>query len=113
MKAASLSDLKKDPSAVLGTARESPVVVLRRQQPEAILIHLEEDSILDDPGIRLALATALYRDGGVTLRRAARFAELRLAEFVQHVSRLGIPVVYGTAASVRQDVDTIQEWRKS
>ena len=112
MKAVSVRDLKKSPSAVLRTARESPVVVLRRQQPEAILIHLEGDSVLNDPGIRLALGTALYREGGVTLGRAARFSELPIAEFVQHASQLGIPVVDGTAASVSQDADTIQEWQK-
>lgn len=113
MKTVSVRELNRNPSAALRAARENPVVVLRRQHPEAVLIHLEGNSILDDHGIRLALATSLYREGSVSLGRAARFSELPLAEFVQHVSQVGISVVHGTAASVRQDVDAIREWRTS
>lgn len=112
MKTVSVRELSRNPSAALRAARENPVVVLRRQRPEAVLIHLEGDSILDDHGIRLALATALYREGSVSLGRAARFSELPLADFVRHVSQLGVAVTHGTAASVRQDIDAIQEWRK-
>lgn len=113
MKTVSVRELNRNPSAALRAARENPVVVLKRQQPEAVLINLEGDSILDDQGIRLALATSLYRDGSVSLGRAARFSELSPAEFIQHISKLGISVVHGTPASVRQDVDAIQEWRQS
>ncbi len=113
MKAVSVSELKSNPSAALRAAHEHPVVVLNRQRPEAVLVHLEGDSILDEPGIRLALATALYREESISLGRAARFSGVPLAEFIQYVSQLGISVVRGTAASVREDMDAIHEWKKS
>ncbi len=113
MKAVSVRELKKNPLAALSAAHENPVIVLKREQPEAVLIHLKGDAILDGPGIRLALATALYREGSVSLGSAARFAELPLGEFIQYVSQLGIAVVHGTPARVRQDLDAVQEWRKS
>ena len=113
MKAVSVRELKNNPSAALRAARENPVIVLKRQRPEAVLVHLEGDSILGEPGIRLALATALYREQNISLGRAARFAGLPLAEFIQYVSQLGIPVIQGTAASVGEDTDAIHEWRKS
>ena len=113
MKAVSVRELKNNPSAALRAAHEDPVIVLKRQRPEAVLVHLDGDSFLDEPGIRLALATALYREQNISLGRAARFAGLPLAEFIQYVSQLGIPVIQGTAASVREDTDAIQEWRKS
>ncbi len=113
MKAVSVCELKNNPSAALRAARENPVIVLKRQRPEAVLVHLEGDSILGEPGIRLALATALYREQNISLGRAARFSGLPLAEFIQYVSQLGIPVIQGTAASVREDTDAIHEWRKS
>ena len=113
MKTVSVGDLKKNPSAALKAAHENPVIVLNRHRPEAVIVHLEGNSILDDPGIRLALATALFREGSISLGRAARFSKLPLAEFIRHVSQLGIPVVDGTAASVRQDVEVVQEWRKN
>ena len=112
MKTVSVRELNRNPSAALRAARENPVVVLRHQHPEAVLIHLEGTSILDDHGIRLALATALYREGSVSLGRAARFSELPLAQFIQHVSQLGISVTHGTAASARQDFGAIQKWRQ-
>ena len=112
MKTVSVRELNRNPSAALRAARENPVVVLRRQHPEAVLMHLEGNSILDNQGIRLALATALYREGSVSLGRAARFSELPLADFIQHVSLLGISVTHGTASSARQDVDAIQKWRQ-
>ena len=111
MKAVSVSDLESNPSAALRAAHEHPVVVLRRQRPEAVLVHLDADSILDEAGIRLALATALYREEIISIGRAARFSGLPLAEFIQYASQLGIPVVQGTAASVREDLDAIHEWR--
>ena len=58
MKVVSVRELKNNLSAVRA-AHENPVIVLERQRPEAVLVHLEGDSILDEPGIRLALATAL------------------------------------------------------
>ena len=109
MKAVSVRQLKSNPSAALRDAREQPVMVLNRQQPEALLVHLSDDSLLAEPGIRLALATALYKDESLSLGRAARFSGQPLAEFIGHISRLGIPVVHG-ANTVREDVATLDKW---
>ena len=113
VKAVSVRELKNNPSAAIRAAHENPVIVLNRHRPEALLVHLEWDSILDEPGIRVALATALYREKSISLGRAARFSGVPLAELIQYVSQLGIPVVEGTAASVREDMDAIHKWRKS
>lgn len=61
-----------------------------------------------EPGVRLALATALYREQSLSLGLAARFSGLATADFIQHVSQLGIPVVRGTRATVREDVQAIE-----
>ena len=113
MKAVSLSEFKSDPSAALRAAHEQPVVVLNRQRPEAVLVHLEVDSMFDEPGVRLALAIALYREESISVGQAARFSRLPLAEFIQSASQLGIPVVRGTAATAREDMDAIHEWREN
>ena len=112
MKAFSVRELKNNPSAALRAARAHPVMVLNRHQPEAVLFHLDDDSLLAEPGIRLALATALYRDQSVSLGQAARFSGIGIAAFIQHVSRLGIPVVRGSRASVCEDTEEIEAWRK-
>lgn len=109
MKAVSVRQLKSNPSAALRDAREQPVMVLSRQRPEALLVHLSDDSLLAEPGVRLALAAALYKDGGMSLGRAARLSGRPIADFIVHLSRLGIPVVRG-ADTVREDVATLDRW---
>ena len=111
MKAFSVRALKNNPSEALRAARERPVMVLNRHRPEAILFHLDDDTLLAEPGIRRALATALYREQSLSLGQAARFSGLGTAAFIQHVSRLGIPVVQGDAAAVYEDAEAVEAWR--
>ena len=108
MKAVSVRQLKSDPSAALRDARDQPVVILNRQGPEALLVHLGDNSLLAEPGIRLALATALYKDESLSLGRAAEFSGQALADFIGHISRLGISVVRG-ANTVSKDAATLDK----
>ena len=112
MKAVNVRQLKNNPSEALRMAREEPVVVMNRDEPEALLVHLDDDTLLSEPGVKLALATALYKSESVSLGRAARLAGVALADFMQHVSRLGIPAVRGARASVRDDARTLETWLK-
>ena len=110
MKAVSVRELKNNPSAALRTAREQPVMVLNRHRPEAVLVHLGDDSLLSEPGVRKAIATALFRERSLSLGLAARFSGVGIAEFIEHVSRLGLPVVAGTPKAVRDDADSVEAW---
>ena len=111
MKAVSVRELKKNPSAALRAAREQPVIVLNRHEPEAVLIHLHDDSLLSEPGVRQAIATGLFRERSLSLGLAAKYAGLGIAEFIEHVSRLEIPVVAGTAEAVSGDTESVETWR--
>lgn len=112
MKTVNVRQLKNNPSDALRMARKAPVVVMNRDQPEAVLFHLDDEGLLGEPGVRLALATALYKSDSVSLGRGAKIAGIALEEFMQHVSRQGIPVVKGDAATVREDVKNLAAWRK-
>ena len=112
MKAVNVRQLKNNPSEALRLAREEPVIVLNRDEPEALLVHLNDDTLLSEPGVRLALATALYKSESVSLGRAAKVAGVALADFMQHVSRLGIPAVRGTRVDVHDDARTLESWLK-
>ena len=81
-------------------------------RPEALLVHLD-DELRTEQDIRRALATALYRDGSLSLGRAAKFSGLAIAEFIGRLSRCGIPVVRGTSATVADDAEAIDEWRNA
>ena len=94
MHAVSVSGLKHNPAEALRQARSSPVVVLNRNNPDAVLIGLEEGGLLQALGVRAALATALFRDGELSLVRAAHVAELDVASFIA-------------------DLDTLEQWLQS
>jgi hypothetical protein len=80
---------------------------MNRDEPEALIVHLDDEALLSEAGVREALATALYRDDSISLGRAARVARMAVAEFMQHASSLGIAVIRGPAADVLSDADAI------
>ena len=107
MKSVNVRELKNNPSEALRQARDGLVVVMNRDKADALLVHLDDDKLLGLPGVRLALATALYRDGNLPVGRGARLAELTTVEFIQHLSRSGSPVVTGEPVALQRDVDTL------
>src|SRR3972149_10479171 len=107
MKSVNVRQLKHNPSNALRMARKAPVVVMNRDQPEALLVHLDDEGLLGEPGVRLALATALYRSESVTLGRGAKIAGIPLADFMLHVSREGAPGIRGSARTPREDVKSL------
>jgi predicted HTH domain antitoxin len=110
MHAVNVSGLKNNPSEALRNARDDLVVVMNRDQPDAVMIGLQSGKLLSEPGARAALATALFRDGGLSLARSARMAQMPLASFITHVSRLGIAVVSHDAQEVARDMETLDQW---
>src|SRR3990167_7226537 len=74
MKTVNVRQLKSNPSDVLRMARKAPVVVMNRDRPEALLFHLDDEGLLGEPGVRLALATSLYKNDSVSLGRGAKIA---------------------------------------
>jgi len=113
MHAVSVSGLKHNPAEALRQAKDGPVVVLNRDHPDAVLIGLEPGGVLQAPGVRAALATALFRDGELSLVRAARVAEMDVAAFISHLGRLGIPAIRLSAAETKADLDTLEQWLQS
>ena len=109
MHAVNVSGLKNNPSEALRFARDDVVVIMNRDQPDAVMIGLQSGQLLSEPGARAALATALFRDGGLLLARAARMAKMPLANFITHVSRLGIAVVSHDASEVARDLQTLDQ----
>lgn len=113
MKLVNVSGLKNNPSEALRDAQEDMVLVMNRNQPDALMVSLKQTKTLDMPGVRTALATALFKDGELSLARSAKLAEMSLAAFITHLSRLGIPVVNSTAEETAADMDTLDEWLAS
>ena len=102
MHTTNVRELKKNPSLALRLAREGPVLILKGNQPDALLLHLDKSLTETEAGMRPALAASLYNGGGVSLGKAAKISGLSLSEFVEHLGSLGIEIV-------RQDETTDSE----
>ncbi|MGB4335652.1 MAG: UPF0175 family protein [Chromatiaceae bacterium] len=113
METVNVTGLKNNPGEVLRKAHQDVVLVLSHDQPDPLMMGVDLAGVLGVNGVKLALATALSRDGNLSLARAARLAELILGEFVAHVSRLGIVVVDLDADDANRDMDTLESWLAS
>lgn len=110
METVNVSGLKNNPSDALRKAHRDVVIVMNRDKPDALIVGIESTGVLESKGVRPALATALFRDGHLSLVRSARLAQMSVSEFVSHVSRLGIPAVQLNAQEAARDMDTLEEW---
>jgi predicted HTH domain antitoxin len=110
METVNVSSLKNNPSDALRRARQGVVVVLNRDEPDALMVGIKQSGLLDERGVRPALATALFRDGYLSLARGARLANMAVGQFASHLSRLGVPVIALDAAETARDMDTLDEW---
>jgi predicted HTH domain antitoxin len=113
METVNVSGLKNNPSEALRRSHREVVVVLNRDKPDALMVGVDLAGVLDAKGVKPALATALFRDGNLSLARAARLADMALGDFVAHVSRLGIAVVRLDADEAARDMDTLESWLAS
>ena len=111
MKAVNVRQLKNNPSEALRMARKQPVVVMNRDQSDAVLFHLDDEGLLGEPGVRLALATALYKSESLSIGRAARVAGMPLEAFMAQMGRAGVPVIRGSARTLREDLKNLKAWR--
>lgn len=73
-----VSGLKNNPSEALRHAKDDVVLVMNRNQPDALIVGNQTKS-LDMPGVRTALATSLFKSGELSLARAANLADITLA----------------------------------
>ena len=113
MKSVNVRQLKNNPSEALREAAEGPVLILKGDHPEALLVHLDLDGLVEGPEVLLSLAAALFKSGTLSLGRAARLAGIPVSGMVTHLSRLGIPVADATPAETRNELETLEEWLAS
>lgn len=113
METVNVSGLKNNPTEALRKSQDDLVVVMNRDRPDALMVGLASTGAMDLAGVRAALATALFRDGNLSLARAARVAQMPLPGFMAHLSRLGIPVIQMATAEVERDLETLDQWLAS
>ena len=110
METVNVSGLKNNPSEALRKAHEDVVVVMHRDRPDAVMVGIEALGALSFAGVKSALAAALFRDGALSLPRAAALAGMGVSAFASHLSRLGIAVIALDAQETKRDMDTLEAW---
>lgn len=110
MHAVNVSTLKNNPTAALAWAQTQPVVVLNRSTPHALMLGAASLPGDTAANARMALAVSLFKDGGLSWLQAAAYAQCSSAQFMQHLSRLGLSVVEQNAPEVEHDMDTLATW---
>ncbi|MGB3916674.1 MAG: UPF0175 family protein [Thiothrix litoralis] len=86
-------ELKKNPSEAMRQARQAPVLIMKGDQPDSLLVHLDESLTQTVSGLRPALAASLYREGLMSLGKASKLSGLAMSDFIRHLGHLGIEIV--------------------
>jgi predicted HTH domain antitoxin len=110
MHAVNVHQLKNNPSEALRKVKDAPVIVLKGDKPTAIMLNLDDDTLLNDPDVKLALATELFKCGHLSLGRAARLSMMAIVDFMRHLAVREIPVIQGTAREAKADLETLNKW---
>lgn len=114
MKAVSIRELKNNPSAALRDAQtDDLVVVMNRQQPQALLVDLARLGVADLSGVKFALAVALFRQGQVSLGYASRVADLSVSAMIERLGSMGIPIVNVDDRELDHEISAFDAWQRT
>lgn len=104
MQSFSLSDLKHR-SNELSQEAEKGNLTLITQYGQPLLLGVPFDDRLLQCGIYMILAENLYKEKMLSLGKAAKLAGLSIAEFAEHLSQLGIPVVDYAVKEIDEELE--------
>ena len=112
MHATNVRNLKKNPSLALRQAEESPVLVLKGDEPNALIVHLDKSLTEAEQSVKPALAAALFKDGTLSLGGATRLSGMAMQAFIQYLAELGIDVVRPDETTGHESGD-LSRWLES
>ena len=117
MHATNVRNLKKNPSLALRQGEESPVLVLKGDEPNALIVHLDKSIAEGEQSVRPALAATLFKDGTLSLGGAVRLSGMVTqaflqSPFLQYLGDLGIDVV-GCDETTRHEAADLARWLAS
>ena len=107
MKQVGIRELKDNPTRAVRAARDEPVLITNRDEPEAMLLSMR-DLGEHEPDVRMGLATSLFAGEALSLGRAARLAGVPIERFMEHLGSRGIPVFRGTPTAMEDDLAALR-----
>ena len=109
MYATNVRNLKRNPSEALRQAELEPVLILKGNQPNAMILNIK--SSLGDMGEQLkpALAASLFKDSVLSLGASAQISGLSLSEFIEHLTQLDTDLVVPDQQTAKE-LETLDSW---
>ena len=109
MYATNVRNLKRNPSEALRHAEQEPVLILKGNEPNALLVNLKQSINNTCEQLRPALAASLFKDRVLSLGAAAQVSGLSLSEFIEHLTQLDIDLVIPDAQTSKE-MDALESW---
>lgn len=109
MYATNVRSLKKNPSEALRHAEQEPVLILKGNEPNALLFNLKTSLGDISEQLKPALAASLFKDRVVSLGAAAQISGLSLSEFIDHLTQLDIDLVVADQQTSKE-LETLDSW---
>jgi len=102
-------NLKKNPSEALRHSEEEPVLILKGNIPNALIMHLDTSLEKTKNMLNPALASCLFKDHVLSLGAAAKISGLSLSDFIDHLAELDIDIVSGDQHT-GNEAQTLDTW---
>ncbi|MDD4915774.1 MAG: UPF0175 family protein [Methylococcales bacterium] len=109
MYATNVRSLKKNPSEALRHAEQEPVLVMKGNEPNALIFNLKTSLGDINEQLKPALAASLFKDRVLSLGAAAQISGLSLSEFIDHLTQLDIDVVVADKQTGKE-METLDTW---
>jgi predicted HTH domain antitoxin len=109
MFATNVRSLKKNPSEALRHAEHGPVLIMKGNEPNAMIFNLKTSLGGINEQLKPALAASLFKDRVLSLGAAAQISGLSLSEFIDHLTQLEIDVVVADKQT-SQELETLDSW---
>ena len=102
MYATNVRNLKRNPSEALRQAEQEPVLILKGNQPNAMILNLKSSPGDMGEQLKPALAASLFKDRVLSLWAAAQISGLSLSEFIEHLTQLDIDLVVADQQTAKE-----------
>ncbi len=103
MQTFSIRDLRER-TGELSKEAEKGNIALITKHGHPMFVSLPFTENLLQSGVLVALAESLYQSGSLSIGKAAKLADQSIAEFSEHLSRLGIAVVDYSANELEDEL---------
>lgn len=104
MQSFSIRDLRERSGALSREAEQGNLAMVTRHG-HPLFISVPFSAELLEQGVHKVLAIKLFREGDISLGKAAKLAKMNIAEFTEYISQLGIAVIDFTEDELNQEMD--------